>query len=262
MVESRGTQGVKRKLSDGEGELRCYQRQTVFNISICKLQRSNSYVEPILCRTVLIANTVKLIEREMEEEKKFCGELKVSSFGNQQAVCRAEFAMTDRTSSVEVNVNPLCTPGEFNKLVDSQFELSMLEEKIAEELQIQTDKSNNCEDGQKPLNCEEKRKVEQTRVGHDSTYRHGFELDLLAASNLLGLDFNEEVAFSDVDVSLYDFDVGTSTFPIDIEGLCANAFNLCHNNSSSRCGESLKFEKGSETLFDDLDQVMQILVGS
>lgn len=266
MVESRGTQGVKRKFSDGEGELRCHQRQTVFNISICKLQRSSNFIEPLLCRTVLIANTLKLIEREIEEERKICGELKFSSFGNRPTASRAEFARADLTSTIELNVNPHRpqtgqSKDSSTKLVDFQFDLSTLEEKIAEELEIQTHRRGDCENRQRKLNytmSSEEFKIDKTRAGLDSTSTHNFERDLLAASNLLGLELNEEVVFSDVDVSLYDFDVGASTVPIDIEELCAN---LCHN-SASRCGESVKFEKASENLLDDLDQVMQILVGS
>lgn len=276
MVESRATHGVKRKLSDGDCELRCHQRQTVFNISICKLQRNSCSSEPVLCRTVLIANTVKLIEREIEEERKIYGEPEFGSVSNEQTVCRTELARPERIATIELDVNPCHTPSRqsndsSSKLVDFEFELNMLGEKIAEELELQAHRLGESDDRQRMLNnftsSEENRscndnstkKMDQTRVA-ESSYRQDFERDLIAASNLLGLELNEEVVFSDVDVSLYDFDLGTSTLPVEIEELCANAFNICH--SVSRCGESLKLERASEHSFDDLDQVMQILVGS
>ena len=276
MVEIRATHGVKRKLSDGDCELRCHQRQTVFNISLCKLQRNSCASEPVLCRTVLIANTVKLIEREIEEERKICGEPEFGCVSNEQTVCRTVLARPERTASIELDVNPCHTPSRqsndsSSKLVDFEFELGMLGEKIAEELEFQVHRLGESGDRQRTLNnftSEENRsftldsstkKLDQTRAA-EASYRQDFERDLIAASNLLGLELNEEVVFSDVDVSLYDFDLGTSTLPVEIEELCANAFNICH--SVSRCGESLKLERASEHLFDDLDQVMQILVGS
>lgn len=259
-MESRISHGAKRKLSDGDCELRCHQRQTVFNISICKLQRSSSYSEPVLCRTVLIANTVKLIEREIEEERRFCG---VSEFGSVSNVSKTEIA-PERTSSTSiVDLDSLSHQSNCpsSKFVDFERELNILGEKITDRLDLESRKPG--ENKQRPSydveSCNNRCNVTSTK-NTDSTYRQDFERDLIAASNLLGLELHEEIVFSDVDVSLYDFDIGTSILPVEIEELCANAMNIC--NTVSRCGESLKFEKASEHLFDDLDQVMQVLVGS
>ena len=77
--------------------------------------------------------------------------------------------------------------------------------------------------------------------------------------NLLGLELTEELEFSDVDVSLYDFDV--QSFPVDPEEFCGS-LSLPNSSLSSRCCDSIVLEKKSEHAFEDLDQVMQILVGS
>uniref|UniRef100_A0A1B6LTT6 SERTA domain-containing protein n=1 Tax=Graphocephala atropunctata TaxID=36148 RepID=A0A1B6LTT6_9HEMI len=51
----------------------CYRqrRLAVLNISMCKLGRYRQYSDPSLHRSVLICNTLRLIEREMEQEGYF-----------------------------------------------------------------------------------------------------------------------------------------------------------------------------------------------
>ncbi|KAM7156275.1 cell division cycle-associated protein 4 isoform 2-T5 [Molossus nigricans] len=70
--------GLKRKCSDGEeiavaeGALATpsysLQRQSLLDMSLVKLQLCHMLVEPNLCRSVLIANTVRQIQEEMTQD--------------------------------------------------------------------------------------------------------------------------------------------------------------------------------------------------
>ncbi|XP_054423666.1 cell division cycle-associated protein 4 [Pteronotus mesoamericanus] len=68
--------GLKRKCSDSEEDAEgalatpCYslQRQSLLDMSLVKLQLCHTLVEPDLCRSVLIANTVRQIQEEMTQD--------------------------------------------------------------------------------------------------------------------------------------------------------------------------------------------------
>lgn len=58
-------------------ETSCYRqrRLAVFNLSMCKLGRYRQFTDPSLLRSVLICNTLRYIEKEMEQEGCFYGGL-------------------------------------------------------------------------------------------------------------------------------------------------------------------------------------------
>jgi len=58
----------KRRLSNADENERIALRQMVLNMSICKLQKDQGRKEPSLFRSVVISNTVRNIENEMDEE--------------------------------------------------------------------------------------------------------------------------------------------------------------------------------------------------
>ncbi|XP_023232247.1 SERTA domain-containing protein 2-like isoform X1 [Centruroides vittatus] len=67
--------GIKRKFDqdeDSEAETQenhpTVQRQSIFNISVCKLNRFRQMPDPDLLRSVLIRNTIRCIEKEMEKD--------------------------------------------------------------------------------------------------------------------------------------------------------------------------------------------------
>ncbi|XP_075387223.1 cell division cycle-associated protein 4 [Tenrec ecaudatus] len=64
--------GLKRKFPDGEEELAvpsyALQRQCLLDMSLVKLQLCHMLAEPNLCRSVLIANTVRQIQEEMTQD--------------------------------------------------------------------------------------------------------------------------------------------------------------------------------------------------
>ncbi|XP_053553222.1 cell division cycle-associated protein 4 isoform X2 [Bombina bombina] len=72
------TRGIKRKCLDPEDELESsttdyvhsytIERQSLLDMSLVKLQLCHMLVEPNLCRSVLIANTVRQIQEEMTHD--------------------------------------------------------------------------------------------------------------------------------------------------------------------------------------------------
>lgn len=68
--------GLKRKYGDQEEGVEgfgtvpsyCLQRQSLLDMSLVKLQLCHMLVEPNLCRSVLIANTVRQIQEEMSRD--------------------------------------------------------------------------------------------------------------------------------------------------------------------------------------------------
>ena len=60
--------GSKRRISNTEENERIALRQMILNMSICKIQKDQGRKEPSLFRSVIIANTVRNIENEMDNE--------------------------------------------------------------------------------------------------------------------------------------------------------------------------------------------------
>eukprot|EP00069_Balaena_mysticetus_P004459 bmy_17368T0 len=66
--------GLKRKCVEDEEAAPAYslQRQSLLDMSLVKLQLCHMLVEPNLCRSVLIANTVRQIQEEMTQDGSWC----------------------------------------------------------------------------------------------------------------------------------------------------------------------------------------------
>ncbi|XP_055969703.1 cell division cycle-associated protein 4 [Sorex fumeus] len=62
--------GVKRKSAEPDGHEEAYslQRQSLLDMSLVKLQLCHMLEQPDLCRSVLIANTVRQIQEEMAQD--------------------------------------------------------------------------------------------------------------------------------------------------------------------------------------------------
>lgn len=278
--------GVKRKLTevDGDGEFhgRCLQRQTVFNISICKLQKSFTRPEPVLFRTVLISNTLRLIEEDIREERRTLETTVLSEPSDgktvDRIVNRAE-RLTLSGHNIDTRSRESCETSKSSLTFEQ--ELNILGDKMIKELELDMDKTNLNE---VPAKGKLEALVQNSSRSGDSnnntSIMSGFEqrheralncntdevIREFTCGSLLGLELTEELEFKDVDVSLYDFDVPSGSFPIDFDEFCS-AWNLGSTNVAtrslpSRCSDSVKLERAIEHTFDELDQVMQILVGS
>lgn len=268
--------GVKRKLAevDGDGEFhgRCLQRQTVFNISICKLQKSFTRPEPLLFRTVLISNTLRLIEEDIREERRTLETTVLSEPSDGKTFD----GVAERATLSGHNIGTRSRETSKSSLTFEQ-ELNILGDKMVKELELDMDKTNlnevrakgklevlvqnpsrSADSNNNTSSFEERERHERTIT--DEVIRE------FTCGSLLGLELTEELEFKDVDVSLYDFDVPNGSFPIDFDEFCS-AWNLGSTSVAarslpSRCSDSVKLERVSEHAFDELDQVMQILVGS
>ena len=272
--------GVKRKLPevDGDGEFhgRCLQRQTVFNISICKLQKSFTRPEPVLFRTVLISNTLRLIEEDIREERRTLETTVLSEPSDGKTFVRA----VNRAEPVTLSSHNIGTRSRETSKSSLTFEqeLNILGDKMIKELELDIEKTNLNEvrakgkleapvqnpsrsaDSNNNTSSFEERHERAERTIPDDVIRE------YTCGSLLGLELTEELEFKDVDVSLYDFDVPNGSFPIDFDEFCS-AWNLGSTSVAarslpSRCSDSVKLERTSEHTYDELDQVMQILVGS
>ncbi|XP_055274639.1 cell division cycle-associated protein 4 isoform X2 [Moschus berezovskii] len=64
--------GLKRKCSEEDVPADPVQRQSLLDMSLVKLQLCHMLAEPNLCRSVLIANTVRQIQEEMTQDRSWC----------------------------------------------------------------------------------------------------------------------------------------------------------------------------------------------
>lgn len=280
--------GVKRKLTevDGDEEVhgRSLQRQTVFNISICKLQKTFTRPEPVLFKTVLISNTLRLIEEDIREERRSL-ETNVLNGPNDGKTLDRVVNMNEPANLSGINIGTRSRDGcETSKSsLTFEQELNILGDKMIKELELDMEKSKVPEVSAKgksePLVRNPSARSTADSNNNNASIVSGFEereravtsnsdeiIREFTCCSLLGLELTEELEFKDVDVSLYDFDVPNGSFPIDFDEFCS-AWNLGSTSVAarslpSRCSDSVKLERASEHNFDELDQVMQILVGS
>ena len=93
-------------------ETSCYRqrRLAVFNLSMCKLGRYRQFTDPSLLKSVLICNTLRYIEREMEQEGCFYGGLPG------HATCASPPPLPPTPSPAEVD--PTFPPPQFLEVPD------------------------------------------------------------------------------------------------------------------------------------------------
>uniref|UniRef100_A0A4X2KPT1 SERTA domain-containing protein n=1 Tax=Vombatus ursinus TaxID=29139 RepID=A0A4X2KPT1_VOMUR len=60
--------GIRRKCFDGEEDIEGTLRQSLLDVSLVNIQLCHMLVEPNLCRSVLVANTVRQIQEEMTQD--------------------------------------------------------------------------------------------------------------------------------------------------------------------------------------------------
>ena len=274
MHEDLYTRGSKRRLSDVDDNERLTQRQTVLNMSICKLQKDYGRKEPPLLRQVLITNTVHNIEQEMDEEsqmnilkneefypiyvKSIEADFKdwtkreamalIDEFRNPDEI-RASFADigTDISSNGKikdencdgfaVNKEPDREPNKFGAIGDHR------RQNLA-----QLSKKDNTKQNAYQLGVD-------LKIWEDNTQYHA-PIIPVSTSNEAGTD--EESFFQDIDISLYDFDFMTwAPQPHDWRQIGDQPYWPWPALS---CGAEVE-KKRCDSFFDDLDQIMQVLVG-
>eukprot|EP00794_Sanderia_malayensis_P020633 gene20633-22668_t len=267
--------GSKRRLSDVDENERLTQRQTILNMSICKLQKDYGRKEPPLFRQILISNTVRRIEQEMDEESQMnCFrnddiypfyersiEDESKDWSKREAkavVCesrgpdeiRASFADIGTTIS-SVNM-PQSTPTKDANLVF-----------VADDnLHKKTNKFGAIGDHRKQQAQDHKTIKEKTsikidmKIWEDSTSQ--LHLPMITVPTTGNAEGDVEFSFQDIDIALYDFDF-LSYVPHQHDW---KPFTepLHLPLTSLSCGAEAEKKKG-DSFFDDLDQIMQVLVG-
>jgi len=238
MIDNRAT---KRRLSDADKNERIAMRQMVLNMSMCKLQKRHGRKEPSLRRTVIINNTVQQIEREMDNEmlaEEY--EMKHQQYKEMHMHVDDYFSPTSYTiEQTTQSLDAQVTTFTFDDT--SKFDEDKKENKfgaIGDHRKINP--STDCFSNRPP------------------GYVSGFMWDSLTLPTLTAQNSNPnpilesvEVGsnFTDVDISLYDFDNSFQSFQAKewqpYPRSCASEYNRCQPDS----------------FFQELDQIMQVLVG-
>lgn len=228
-------QGVKRKIEDFDCE-RCplNQRQSILDISVGKLHvKTKKRVEPPLLRSVLILNTLKHIESELLKEG-------VQTPTNTSAFTIPE---VDPNSTVidflpEQNISPKS---------DSQSgPLPSIDTFVGSRAMIVDSKEDHYIE--KPV----------------ASFTENFVSSPYHSSPL-----RMEEVFSDFDLTMCDYDMfssGANLTPLSAEEVLHSfpntGSNFSNDSFTTLSNASLTpFCKG-ETALDDLENIMQILVGS
>ncbi|KAL3875205.1 hypothetical protein ACJMK2_038131 [Sinanodonta woodiana] len=252
--------GVKRKLDDiepvPESMTLGYQRQSILNISMCKLRKSpTKRVEPPLLRSVLILNTLKYIENELKKE----GVPSVSS--------ESAFTIPDADpQSVAMDV----LPSQDTSLVDSNKMDMEVSPCPAQFQQIGPLPSIDTFVGSRVVSSESKPQLDSPVPTVDICKSSNFDLIDSSQSNYFS-SFRVEEMLSDIDFTFSDFDVyssiatGMKLTPLSAEDV---VHSFPHQNGSPNENYTNILSSGvspfckSEAAFDDLENIMQILVGS
>jgi len=233
MIDTRAT---KRRLSDADKNERIAMRQMVLNMSMCKLQKRHGRKEPSLRRTVIINNTVQQIEREMDNE------MLVAEYERQK----------NHYNDMHMHVDDYFSPS-FNKHhIQSQS-------KDAQVTTFTFDDTSSSEISDKKENKfgaigdhRNKNTTLECQTSKPTGYLSGFMWDSLSLPNLNSgsismLDSVEvERNFTDVDMSLYDYD---------------NSFQAKEWQPYPRSCASEYDRHQPDSFFQELDQIMQVLVG-
>ncbi|XP_074069583.1 cell division cycle-associated protein 4 isoform X1 [Macrotis lagotis] len=252
LLDTMFARGIKRKCFDGEEDIEGtlagfksvpsynLQRQSLLDMSLVKLQLCHMLVEPNLCRSVLIANTVRQIQEEMTQD----GTWQVINAPNTGQ------ASLDRLVSTDILCRSTKEQGE-GKLVPS-YSFS----KDFEDIQSQDVISDlsTVTSVQAPRNLQsnvwEMENPQENRGNFQKSLDQIFET--LENKNPNSV----EDLFSDVDNSYYDLDtVLTGMMSNTKMGHCdvlENFSSQTTTNSNSNCKSDI----------NELDHIVEILVES
>lgn len=280
------SKGTKRKFSSDDDEISeenlsgakvsssySLQRQSLLDMSLIKLQLCHMLVEPNLCRSVLIANTVRQIQEEMTHD---------GSWVVAEAFCSGTQGPAERLVATEV----LCRSREQEsepKLfsVISYEGISREEEVVADETlcSVAVHDSDVClsETSSHRWDTSED-SGESSRLGsgdeddedEDDEHERSSREDPKAMGQVFGTfeikngssgpDSALEELFSDVDASYYDLD--TMLTGIQSTTPKMGQYDLLDNLSPSHTQTSINSPSNCRSDLNELDHIMEIIVGS
>ena len=215
--------GSKRRISNTEENERIALRQMILNMSICKIQKDQGRKEPSLFRSVVIANTVRNIENEMDNEM-------LLEFENGKDFPAAPLNQPLNLSIDNNNNNNNSTKPSLEKNGEkNQFGAIGDQRKIKE-------------------------KENESKIGFKLSYLWDSHITPVSNSSpsLDKMEFDN--SFPDVDIALYDFDDTLSFFtPLSpyLTNMDWRFFPNC----------AIAERKKVDSYFEELDQMMQVLVG-
>ena len=258
MIDS--TPGSKRRLADVDENERITLRQTILNMSICKLQKDQGRKEPSLLRSVAITNTVRLIEKEMDEEAIF--DYQSEFFAPLVSPCppnchneRLELICKCKDGpSRGFQRAPIANPGydrpsrlEKSPLPDLQCS-EVLNESDLQPKEVNKFGAIGDHRKNKPKSVE---KEESPSLAIPAFWDN---LSTPVGSSHLFDSLDSDNRFPNIDISLYDYDNSLlPSFPV------YSGYDDWRMYPQSCASE---YEKGkSDSFFEELDQIMQVLVG-
>ena len=250
----------KRKFDESIEKNGCPVRpkETILDMSVSKLAKAKTRLnlEPSLRKTVMIVNTIRKIEEEIE---------------NGKGIDVNDAMSIGHCAELNTRPNPVEVPPfeETTEVVPVRMSMA-LERPFALYSERNSEKfENRCRSfGVSVLKSEGLQEAGMFDPTQTSRRKNKFMSK--CSYNKLP-DLEAEINFSEIDISLYDFDATLSWS--DGGGIQIACGDLEDNDTVyktntglsalfRRCSDDLKFNKTAENSFtDDLDQIMQVLVG-
>ncbi|XP_072031640.1 LOW QUALITY PROTEIN: uncharacterized protein [Amphiura filiformis] len=292
--------GFKRKhdaLEEDEGkgcpapQAYTMQRQSVLNISICKLKTTRALIEPSLRRSVLICNTLRQIEQELRAEGRYFDSTHLSMIiGNQYVEENTDKEISPATPTPNEGsansgvpnmltchrTSEVCAPIEC--LRKGELSASQTTDSLSRSVcgcsGCLAANNNRLSSATATIslmsNHQLTSKVHSLGSAEDATYKLPSKQNNSSSFNGLFntsdiLDADE--SFSDIDINIYDFDPNSSvmlnpkpTSTADdwlkaLMGDLTTTLNSSSNNDSSNQASNCRSD-----LVDELDQIMHVLV--
>lgn len=260
------------------------QRQSLLDMSLIKLQLCHMLVEPNLCRSVLIANTVRQIQEEMTHDgswvvtEAFCGgtqspserlvatevlcrsreqesEPKLFSVISYEGISREEEVVADETLcsvSVHDSASDVCLSETSSRCWDTS-EDSRESSRLGPGDDDDDDDEEEDEDEEDEDEQESSSRQDPKSMGQ---VFGTFEIKNGAS----GPDSALEELFSDVDTSYYDLD--TMLTGIQSTAPKMGPYDLLDSLSPSHTPTSINSPSNCRSDLNELDHIMEIIVGS
>lgn len=256
------TRGSKRRLSDADENERITLRQTVLNMSICKLQKDHGRKEPSLLRCVVITNTVRLIEKEMDEEMQFdyqddCFPPLSSSVAEYPSPFPANLQNKTSTEKLKADLSLMADATDMNFVSQGKDHGNAVINSLStvDEQQLDTSGKSNKFGA---IGDHRKHKVGGIRKDDSlqsvAVSSSGWDGFASLISNVPFESITVETKLPAIDIGLYDFDALTAV-PVPLS-IGSDEWRYL----PSTCASEYDRRK-PDSFFEDLDQIMQVLVG-
>lgn len=265
-LKEKPRRSTKRKFEENG---RVQPKETLLDMSVSKLAKAQTRVnlEPSLRKTVMIVNTIRRLEQEIE-----IGRTKKLNDANSFSHCSGRTNSYPDTRPADSTVYPS---------VATQKSTESAQKHLVSPLDTRSE-SFVCESNSETHNnrCPNDANVSITKsCPSDDTFidlaqstemkfQNRFEDTSSCITSMEVSTTACEINFAEVDISLYDFDTSVPwsegglqlPFADDSENTLYKPTAL--STFTKRCSDDLKLGKPRENTFaDDLDQIMQVLVG-